>query len=108
MGKILPEKIKQYRLHLGLTQEQLAEKCNVTASCISRWETGKWSPNVENVFLLSRALHVPVDALNDSPNQFSDDPLIEQITGELTCLSDEERRFILKMILDLKEILHER
>ena len=104
MSKILPERIKQFRRHLGLTQEQLAEKCNVTASCISRWETGKWSPNVENVFLLSRALHVPVDALNDIPNQTIEDSLINQITEEVASLSLSERRYVLKMIIELKEL----
>lgn len=102
MSKILPENIKRYRKQLGLTQEQLAEKCNVTASCISRWETGRWSPNAENIFLLSRALGVPIDVLNGSANQSVANVLINQITVELTSLSESEQRYILKMITELK------
>ena len=36
----LGEKIAHYRRKAGLTQEQLAEKCSVTAQAVSKWENG--------------------------------------------------------------------
>lgn len=42
MGKVSPKRIQQFRTELGYTQEDLGDLCGVNASCISRWETGKW------------------------------------------------------------------
>ena len=54
MGKVTPERIKYFRKRLGLKQEELAELCGVDASCISRWEIGKWSPSVESSLRLAK------------------------------------------------------
>lgn len=104
MSKILPERIKLLRTQLGITQEQLAEKCNVTASCISRWETGKWAPNTENLFLLSRALNVSVDSLCGLVERPVEDALVSQISDELASLSVQERLFVLRMVKEIKEL----
>ena len=37
--------IKELRVTLGLTQEQLAAKIGVTYSTINRWENGKSTPS---------------------------------------------------------------
>ena len=63
MGKVTPERIKYFRKRLGLKQEELAELCGVDASCISRWEIGKWSPSVESSLRLAKALKVTVEDL---------------------------------------------
>ena len=36
----LGKKIKQLRFKAGLTQEQLAEKLNIGAQSVSKWENG--------------------------------------------------------------------
>lgn len=56
MGKVAPERIQRFRTELGYTQEDLADLCGVDASCISRWETGKWSPSASNSLRLAQAL----------------------------------------------------
>jgi len=38
---ITPETIKSKRLGLGVTQNQLAEKLDVTPYMVSHWETGR-------------------------------------------------------------------
>jgi DNA-binding transcriptional regulator YiaG len=39
------EEIKSIRDKLGQTQAELATKCGVTVTTVSRWETGKSSPD---------------------------------------------------------------
>lgn len=65
MGKVTPERIRYFRKRLGLNQEELAELCGVDASCVSRWEIGKWSPSVESSLRLAKALKVTVEDLCD-------------------------------------------
>jgi DNA-binding transcriptional regulator YiaG len=39
------EEVKSIRDKLGYTQAELATKCGVTVTTVSRWETGKSSPD---------------------------------------------------------------
>ena len=61
----LGEKIRYARTCGGLSQEQLAQKLCVSRSAISKWESGKGMPDVENLKLLARLLNVSMDSLLD-------------------------------------------
>lgn len=41
--------IKQKRKELGITQDELAEKLFVTEKTISRWETGRGTPDIKRI-----------------------------------------------------------
>lgn len=43
----LCDKIKEIRSKFGLTQENLAEKLNVSRQAISKWEIGNGVPDTE-------------------------------------------------------------
>ncbi len=58
-------KIRKYRKESGLTQEQLADKINVTKSRISNWEQGINRPYADIIGNICRALNVsPSDLLD--------------------------------------------
>ena len=79
----LGEKIKEARNECSLSQEQLAEKMNVSRSAIAKWETDKGLPDLENLKILSSFLNVSVDYLLD------DGMMIEEyVTREPYALSD--------------------
>ena len=59
----LGDNIQKLRKALKLSQEQLAEKIDVTRQTISNWELGETSPNPEQLKLLSKALGVSIDEL---------------------------------------------
>ena len=59
----LGDNIFKLRKESKLSQEQLAEKINVTRQTISNWELGETSPNPEQLKLLSKALNVSIDEL---------------------------------------------
>lgn len=50
----LGDNIQKLRKDLKLSQEQLAEKIDVTRQTISNWELGETSPNPEQLKLLSK------------------------------------------------------
>ena len=47
------EHIQALRLHLGLTQRELAERLGTRQQTISEWETGMYSPRGASSTLLS-------------------------------------------------------
>jgi transcriptional regulator with XRE-family HTH domain len=61
----LGEKLKSARKNEGLTQEQLAEKLMVSRQAITKWESDKGMPDIENLKQLSRLLNVSIDYLLD-------------------------------------------
>lgn len=55
--------IKTKRKELGMTQDELAEKLFVTEKAISRWETGRGTPDISLLLPLSKALNIEVSEL---------------------------------------------
>lgn len=62
----LGEKIKDARKLSGLTQEQLANKLAVSRQAITKWESDKGIPDIENIKILAKALNVSIDYLLDN------------------------------------------
>ncbi len=60
---MLKNKIKIVRKKLGMTQEQLAEKCGVVRQTINSIENDKYDPTLELAFKLSKTLNMKVDEL---------------------------------------------
>lgn len=58
-------RIRKYRKESGLTQEQLAERINVTKNRVSNWEQGINRPDADIIGNICRALNVsPSDLLD--------------------------------------------
>ena len=56
-------KIKNARIHAGLTQEQAAEALGVSRQTISNWENEKTYPDIVSVVKMSDLYHVSLDHL---------------------------------------------
>ncbi len=54
----IAEAIKQAREEQGMTQEDLAEKIEVSRQAVSKWEVGASVPTPENLEILSKTLEV--------------------------------------------------
>lgn len=69
----LGEKLKSARKNAGLTQEQLADKLLVSRQAITKWESDKGMPDIDNLRYLSKLLGVSIDYLleNGEPIDFS-------------------------------------
>lgn len=61
-------KIQQLRKSNGLSQEQLAEKLDVSRQAISKWESGASFPDVEIIVLISELFKVSTDYLLKDEN----------------------------------------
>lgn len=63
MKNYLPERIKERRIRLGLRQEDLAQKANLTQAQVSKYERGENEPSIEMIFFLAQILETSADYL---------------------------------------------
>ena len=63
---MLGENIQKLRKQANMSQEQLAEKIDVTRQTISNWELGETAPNPEQLKILSKELNISIDKLLDN------------------------------------------
>lgn len=57
------DRLKQNRIKLGLSQEQLAEKMGVSRQAITKWETKKGLPDIDNMIILAHIFNMSLDEL---------------------------------------------
>jgi transcriptional regulator with XRE-family HTH domain len=50
---MLSENIRNFRKAKGLSQEELAEKCNVSRQSITKWEASESIPTIDKLILLA-------------------------------------------------------
>lgn len=62
-GKIIDNRVREFRTELGMTQDQLAERVGVARQSIISIEKGHFLPSIETALRLSAALNVPVEHL---------------------------------------------
>lgn len=92
----LPDKIIKLRKENGWSQEDLAEKLNVSRQAISRWENGTALPDAQNILQISKLFNVTTDyLLNDDYESDSDIPMVQVATQE------KEKVFLKKKQLHL-------
>ncbi|MCD7884910.1 MAG: helix-turn-helix domain-containing protein [Lachnospiraceae bacterium] len=75
----LGEKIAQARKSAGLTQQQLAEKILVSRQAITKWESDKGMPDIENLRKLAGLLNVSIDYLLDDGKKLDFSVMREKI-----------------------------
>ena len=57
------EKIYQLRKQKGYSQEELAEKINISRQSVSLWETNQIVPQIDYLIELSKLFNVTLDGL---------------------------------------------
>ena len=79
----LSDKIIKLRKINGWSQEELAEKLNVSRQAISRWESNTAQPDATNILQLSKLFGVTTDyLLNDGYESDNDLPKIKQLNSD--------------------------
>lgn len=87
--------IMSKRKEAGMTQQQLAEKLNISFQSVSKWETGNAYPNVEILCDLATALGVTTDEIL-AGNEKSEDGLSYSKAGVDIAYTDTIKREMAK------------
>lgn len=67
----LGEKLKQYRVNKGLSQEKAAEYIGVSRQAVTKWENDQTTPSMDNLIALSSLYDVPLAELAGTKNRVS-------------------------------------
>ena len=85
------DNLKTLRKSKNLSQEQLAEKVNVTRQSVSKWETGEAYPEMNNILELCKIFHCKINELvNDSIIDV--DSLDEEVKMKVVKLKEEKQK----------------
>ena len=116
------ERLKELRKKNNLTQQELADKVGTNRVNVTKWETGRTEPTLENIVKLSKILDTTTDELLGRHINFGDTILNKKYKYDLSVLkeSDIQNLYDLKITLafdlldeslnptKLKEILMEK
>lgn len=62
---MLKDRIIQLRKSKGLTQQKFAAAIHVTQAAVSQWETGRTTPDVQQLFIIADYFGVTVEELKN-------------------------------------------
>ena len=97
--EMLGKRIRDERLLLRLTIEQLAEMVNKSTNYIGQIERNDGKPSLETVVDIANALGTTVDSLlADSLDKYRDDKLVQEIETFLYPMDEYGKQFILDVI----------
>ena len=91
---ILADKIIRLRKKNGLSQEELAEKMNVSRQAVSKWEGAQTIPDLEKILQLSRLFGVTTDYL--LKDEIEDEEVTDDTsdTPSIRITVDEANRYL--------------
>lgn len=103
IGKIIAKKRKE----LHMTQSDLAEKLYITNKTVSRWETGKYMPDLSMIVTLSELLNLSVYELLTGEENSNVKDEKNNVETEIRCLfslSEEEK--IIKYLKKFDDLIY--
>lgn len=99
----LGRRIKSERQKRGITQQQLAERIDISTNFMSLIENGR-NMSVDTLINIANVFGVSVDYLLSDTVNVTKDNISAQINYNLSTLNDDERLFFLNMIKQYKKI----
>ena len=105
IGSFLRELRKEQRI----TQEDLAEKLNVSSRTISRWETGSNMPDISLLIEIADFFDVSIpEIINGERKSEKMDEEVKEVAEKLSDYADAEKVNIIKEIRKYRRIISQR
>ena len=89
---MINEQIKHLRKSNNLTQEELAEKLNVSRQAITKWESGIGTPDISNIEAIAKLFNVSIDELLNNEGNIKTDN-VSRTEFDLFSFNDFEIKF---------------
>mgnify|MGYP003084067912 FL=1 len=96
------KKLKELRLKANLTQNEIAEKLNISQPSYQQWESGRRKPTLTTLEMFSDFFDVSIEELlSDGTVRIESILNADKISYKNQLLSDENVEFIKKTIKDI-------
>ena len=105
--KLIGDQIASYRRRAGLTQEQLAEYCDLSASYLNRIENGHKKPSLDVLITIADILGTTMNNLLSGNQQNDSLDCVDDMAEILFDCSSREKRLLVKIASAVKSCLHE-
>ncbi len=100
----LGDRIKELRTMRELTQEQVAESCNVSISTVSRWESNRSTPIRKHRVLLAATLQIDENSFFVTPDvMLPENVIVEEVVQAMKRMSLDQQRLLLYMAHGIME-----
>ena len=93
------EKLFDLRKQKGLSQEDLADKLDVSRQTISKWETGQTTPEMEKLIEMSKLFEITIDELVGNEREIKEEKSSSK--EENTKSKHKKKHILLKIILTI-------
>lgn len=103
---LIGKQISFYRHQVGLTQEQLAEACNLSVSYLNRIENGHKKASLDVLITIADTLGTTMDNLLSGNQQNDRLDCYDDMASILTDCSSTERRILVGIVSAVKGVLH--
>lgn len=80
----VPKIIRERRIALGLTQDELAEKANISVPFVSDIERGKRNISMQTFYAIAQALETPIEDF--FPKEKRKNPEKQKMIAEMTAM----------------------
>ncbi len=104
--RLIGRQIAFYRHLVGLTQEQLAEACDLSVSYLNRIENGHKKASLDVLITIADTLGTTMDTLLSGNQQNDRLDCYDDMAKILTDCSSTERRILVRVASAIKGVLH--
>ena len=101
-NKTIGSAFKRIRKSRKFTQEEIAEKSDVTPEYLSKFENGKYNASIYNIILLCKAVDTNPMQLLHFFFEDTKEGILDNLVDELKDLSMEDQKIILELTKRLK------
>lgn len=99
---VIGQNIRKLRKAHGLSQEELAEKVNISTTHMSHIETGNTKLSLPVLVDIAKYLNSSVDSLIDTPNSKTTASVLQDIRNTLSDCTNDELEIIRDIVLTTK------
>ena len=91
--------LKELRKEKGITQEEFAEKLNVSGRTVSRWETGNNMPDISLLIEIAEFFDVSIpEIINGERKSENMNEEVKEVAGKLSDYANAEKEKLIKNI----------
>ena len=101
-NKLIGKTVKDFRKSKNITQEEVANKADLTPEYLSKFENGKYNASIYNIILLCKAIDINPIQLINSFFEDTPDTIVASILDEVKDMDISDQKLVLDLVKRLK------